>query len=244
MIRRTGLVVCALALALAPIAGAGAADRPGITHPAGSGRSVAPVTGTVVRVDEPNRVIVLDDARMIRVSEDGTVLVEDRPVPLSGIRPGTRVVIVSGQPVVFRDGRYVAATEPVEPSAAVAVVAPPPVAAAPVPILVTEGRVSGRVSRIDAPAGLLVFDDGRTVLLGPQNVIMANGRPVGLAAVQPRMSVTVTAGNPVVYKNGRYALLNEGYRDADTGSTLAWDSKYEGYEAILPNAGMDIQAGG
>lgn len=47
----------------------------------------------------------------------------------------------------------------------------------------------------------------------------------------------LTAINPVVYRSGRYALMNEGFRD-DSGSVLAPDADFAGYEADVDDAGM------
>lgn len=47
----------------------------------------------------------------------------------------------------------------------------------------------------------------------------------------------LTAINPVVYRSGRYALMNEGFRD-DSGSVLAPDADFAGYEADVDDPGM------
>ena len=67
----------------------------------------APVSGTVVRVDEPNRVVVLDDGRMYRVTGDQAIVVDNRPVVIGAVRPGTRVVMNSAAPVYYQNGQYV-----------------------------------------------------------------------------------------------------------------------------------------
>jgi hypothetical protein len=64
-------------------------------------------TGTVVRVDEPQQVIVLDNGKMYRVYGDNAVYVDGRPVAYRTVRPGSRVTIVNGTPVVFQNGQYV-----------------------------------------------------------------------------------------------------------------------------------------
>jgi hypothetical protein len=223
MIRRISLTACALVLGLALAAGADEV-----------------ITGTVVRVDENAGVIVLDDARMYRVADGGTVLVDSRTMELREIKPGARVVIRSGQPVEYRDGQYVVITQPgLAPSTTATIVTPPP---PPAPIVLTEGVVTGTVSGVDAPASMVVLSDGRTVLIGPKTVILVDGRPVHLTALEPSARVTISAANPVVYRNGRYALLNSGFRDSGTGSSLSWDSKWAGYEADIDHGGMQIQS--
>jgi hypothetical protein len=223
MIRRISLTACALVLGLALAAGADEV-----------------ITGTVVRVDENAGVIVLDDARMYRVADGGTVLVDSRTMELREIKPGARVVIRSGQPVEYRDGQYVVITQPgLAPSTTATIVTPPP---PPAPIVLTEGVVTGTVSGVDAPASMVVLSDGRTVLIGPKTVILVDGRPVHLTALEPSARVTISAANPVVYRNGRYALLNSGFRDSGTGNSLSWDSKWAGYEADIDHGGMQIQS--
>jgi preprotein translocase subunit YajC len=63
--------------------------------------------GTVVRIDPQSSVIVLDDGRMYRATSSTVFLVENRPATLGTLRPGERVVIQGGEPVIYRDGRYV-----------------------------------------------------------------------------------------------------------------------------------------
>lgn len=224
MIRRISMTVCALAL--------------GFTCAAGADEVI---TGTVVRVDQGARVIVLDDARMFRLSEDGAVLVDSRIVDLRALQPGTRVVIRSGQPVEYRDGQYVVIAQPgPAPSTTTTIVTSPP----PAPIVLNEGTITGTVSAVDSPAGTIVLNDGRIVQIGPKTVILVDGRPVHFTEIEPGARVTISAANPVVYRNGRYALLNSGFWDAGTGSSLAWDARWTGYEADIDHGGMQIQAGG
>src|SRR5204862_1922363 len=63
--------------------------------------------GKVVRMDPDARVVVLDDGRMFRMAPDTVFLVEEKPVTFETIRPGASVVIRSGEPVEFREGRYI-----------------------------------------------------------------------------------------------------------------------------------------
>jgi hypothetical protein len=79
------------------------------------------------------------------------------------------------------------------------------------------------------------------VQTGPSTVILVDQRPMHIADLRPGTRVTISAANPVVYRNGRYVLLNQGFRDAASGSGLAWDSNYAGYDAQTDNAGMGIQ---
>lgn len=107
---------------------------------------------------------------------------------------------------------------------------------------VAETRISGTIARIDEPAGVIVFTDGRAFQTGPGAVILVDNRPVTLTEIRPGMLVAVSAANPVVYRNGRYALLNQGFFDANSGSSLSADAVYAGYEADTSNAAMQVQS--
>lgn len=110
---RRGMLLCAVAAGLA----AGCATQTGTTVPAGAEVypaapgprtyvTTAPVTGTVVRVDEPERVLVFEDGSMWQVAGDSAVLIDGTPTAIGRIAPGTRVIVQSGRPVELRDGRY------------------------------------------------------------------------------------------------------------------------------------------
>lgn len=240
MLRRMSLALCALATAAAPALAAAAGQGPAAADPHVSARRTGEIGGTVVRVDPAERVIVLDDGGMFRLTEDGAVPVDGRPAELARLEPGTRVVIHAAEPVTLGEGRYVVVVEP----GAAAAVAPAPAAAAVTtarPIAIGE-TVTGTVERVDGDRGVVVFRGGRAFLLGPASVVLRAGRPVQSGSVLPGMTVTLSALNPVVSGDGRAVLLNEGFMDGDTGSALSWDATYEGYEAIIDNAGMQIQA--
>jgi hypothetical protein len=80
-------------------------------------------SGIVIRVDHGSSVVMLEDGRMYRVTSATVFLVDDRPTSLTGLRRGQRVVIEAGEPVIFREGRYIA-LPPASPG--VAAQAPPP----------------------------------------------------------------------------------------------------------------------
>ena len=74
-------------------------------------------SGTVVRIDPQSSVVMLDDGRMFRVTPSTVFLIDNRPAAFPTLRPGERVVIQSAEPVVYRDGRYIAlAAPPVVPA--------------------------------------------------------------------------------------------------------------------------------
>ncbi len=170
------------------------------------------------------------------------MLVDGRPAELVHLAPGTHVVIRGAEPVTPGEGRDVVIAEP----GAAAVVAPAPAAGRVTIVqpIASGGTVSGTVERIDGDRGVVVFQDGRAFLTGPASVVLRDGRPVQLGNVLPGMTVTLFAVNPVLSRDGRAVLLNEGFVDGDTGGALSWDATYEGYEAIIDNAGMQIQVGG
>jgi len=207
-----------------------------------------PVTGRIARVDADARVVIFEDSRMFRLTEDGAVLVENRPVQFDTLRPGAYVTLRSAQPVQLRDGQYVV----VQPMPAAGVSVTPPatgtttvttVTTAAAPVAVTDPVVRGRLTGYDPATGLVMLSDGRAVYVGPSTVVLVNERVVPVETVRPGTAVTVTAVNPIVYRDGRYALMNEGFVD-DNGSLLAADAKYAGYEAATSDAAMQIQAGG
>src|SRR5438552_8981150 len=80
------------------------ADEPG-SRMAGTATRVE---GSVVRVDAPQQVIVLDDGRMYQVVGANSVYVNGQPVVLTAVQPGNRVLINQPTVVEYRDGRYVA----------------------------------------------------------------------------------------------------------------------------------------
>jgi len=64
---------------------------------------VAPVSGSFVRLDQPN-MIVLSDGRVIPATTQTVVMVDNRAVPYTALRPGTPVVIYpNGQAAVVGD---------------------------------------------------------------------------------------------------------------------------------------------
>ena len=114
MLSRATLLTCALAVAATA---AGCATQTPVVpegaevYPAGGASqtyvATNPVTGRVVRVDAPARVLVLEDGRMWQVAGDSAVLVDGQPVMLERVTPGTWVIVPTGQAVQLQDGRYV-----------------------------------------------------------------------------------------------------------------------------------------
>jgi hypothetical protein len=70
-----------------------------------------PMQGTVLRVDQVERIVVLEDGRMVRIIETTEMVIDEKPATIMALQPGTRVVIRNGQMVT-------AAPAEVAPSAA------------------------------------------------------------------------------------------------------------------------------
>jgi hypothetical protein len=133
--------------------------------------------GTVVRVDEPQHVVVLDNGQMYRVSGDRAVVVNGQPVVLGRLQPGTPVTVV-GTPVVYQNGRYVAApgTSAVVTSPQGSVVTVP----AGTTVASTPIRLVGRVSDVDRDGTVKVrLADGNSFeFRAPAGSVWRRGDPV------------------------------------------------------------------
>jgi hypothetical protein len=187
MNRRLGLAACALVLLA--VTGVSAQVVSGIV-----------VSGTVVRVDQPSGVIVLDSGQMYRATPQTVFLVNNRPMSFSTIQPGTPVVVQYAQPVIYRDGQYVLVSSPT----AVA-----PVAAAPMPPLPAAGiyEVSGIVRWVgasDPGRQSITFDDGRQVWLDENTQAIANGSPAMASTLRPGTFVVVRSSKPFGFRNNVY----------------------------------------
>jgi hypothetical protein len=108
--------------------------------------------GTVTRYDAASGVVVLDDGRMYRVGPTTRVLVDDRPVEVRSLAPGTVVVIRSGEPVAYRDGQYVAIAPSTAAVPTVVVSQPGTVAAVPS----ARHRMYGQVTDVDRDGEITV----------------------------------------------------------------------------------------
>jgi hypothetical protein len=130
--------------------------------------------GTVQRVDQPQRVVILDNGQMYRLDEGQTVIVNGRAVSLGQVAPGTPVTIVSGVPVVYQNGQYVA----VAPGSTVAAAPAGTIVAAPANRGVV--RMYGHVTDIDRDGTVKVrLLDGDTVeFRAPSGTVTRQGDPV------------------------------------------------------------------
>ncbi|HEV8614855.1 MAG TPA: hypothetical protein VGU22_05120 [Methylomirabilota bacterium] len=136
--------------------------------------TTARVEGSVVRVDAPQQVIVLDDGRMYQVAAANTVYVNGQPVVLTSVQPGTRVMINQPTVVEYRDGRYVA----VAPVAAV------------VPAPGVRQTIYGRVTDVDRDGEIRVRTDRSSFELRlPSTAGITKGDAV-------QMDVTISPSGP------------------------------------------------
>ena len=71
--------------------------------------------GTVTRLDADAKVVIMDDGKMYRVVPDTVVIVEEKPVQFDVLQPGASVTIRAGEPVEFREGKYIVITPSASP---------------------------------------------------------------------------------------------------------------------------------
>ena len=120
----------------------------------------AEVTGQIVRVEPEHHVLVLSNGQMYRVTTGTTVLMNNQPVTLCGLRPGQSVVIRSGEPVALQNGQYVVIGAPAvaqAPAPAPNVIVAPPATAVPAGVRQT---MYGKVEDIDSNGTVKVAVDG------------------------------------------------------------------------------------
>ena len=179
MNRRSILLACALVLVV--VTGASAQQV---------------ITGTVVRVDPPANVIMLDDGRMFQATGQTAILVNNQPMQLVAVQPGTRVVLREVRAVTLRNGQYVVVAEPV-PTGVVVTPAPVVVAPAPPPIVVREEPIVGTVARVDVAAGHIVLTDHRVVQVTPGDTALIDNVPMPLGSVPIGSRVVIRSDTPM-----------------------------------------------
>jgi hypothetical protein len=122
-------------------------------------------SGTVVRIDPQSSVVMLDDGRMYRVTPNTVFMLDNRPATFTTLRHGDRVVIESAEPVIFRDGRYVAmspAPAVVAPAPSAVVVQAPPPPPAPTAMAVPVGvkqTIYGTITDVDRDGHVKIKTD-------------------------------------------------------------------------------------
>jgi hypothetical protein len=68
---------------------------------------------------------------------------------------------------------------------------------------------TGRVSRIDHPAGVVVLDNGQMYQAAPNTVFLVDNQPVNWATLTPGTPVVVHNGQLVMYPDGRQVLATQ-----------------------------------
>jgi hypothetical protein len=184
MIRRVGLAACALVL---------------LAVTAVAAQQV--VTGTVVRLDPAANVIILDNGQMYQATPQTVFLVNNQPTNFAAIAPGTPVVVQYGQPVVYREGRYIVMSPP---ATGTSIVTAPP---APVPVAGMY-EVSGVVRYSDSVRGIIRFDDGRNIAVDENVQVLANGAPVMLSTVKPGTFVVIRSTKPLAFRDNTYYVAS------------------------------------
>jgi hypothetical protein len=109
----------------------------------------------------------------------------------------------------------------------------------PPPVLTS---ASGIVAGYDPRSNIVVLSDGRMVQLSSKSAILVNGHPTPPDMLAVGTPVMISAVNPVVTRDGRTVVLNQGFFDPGTGSSTTWDAKFAGYEGDTSNAAMQPQA--
>jgi len=170
LIRRVGLVACAFVL---------------LAVTAVSAQQV--ITGTVVRIDPPAGVVVLDNGQMYRATPQTVFLVNNQPMAFGTIQPGIPVIVQYGEPVVYREGRYVVMTQAAPPSDVF--------------------EVSGVVRYVgshEPGRASLTLDNGRHIWIDQNTQVLANGAPVMVSTLRPGTFVVIRSTKPLAFRNNTY----------------------------------------
>ena len=67
--------------------------------------------------------------------------------------------------------------------------------------------VTGRVARVDQPAGVVVLDNGQMYHAASNTVFLVNNQPVNWATLAPGTTVVVQNGQQVMYPDRRYVVV-------------------------------------
>ncbi len=175
MIRWVGLTVCALVM---------------LTATAVTAQQL--VTGTVVRVDQPAGVVILDNGQMYQATPQTVFLVNNQPATFTTIAPGTPVAIQYAQPVMYREGRYVVMTQPA------------PVGTVVAPTASGVYEVSGIVKYSDAVRRIVRLEDGRNIAVTENVQLLANGSPAALSTLTPGTFVVARSSKPIAFRDNTY----------------------------------------
>jgi hypothetical protein len=170
LIRRVGLAACAFVLLAVATA---------------SAQQV--VTGTVVRIDQPAGVVVLDNGQMYRATSQTVFVVNNQPMGFGAIQMGTPVIVQYGEPVVYREGRYVVMSQ-----------------AAPASGVFEVSGVVRWVGSHEPGRASLTLDDGRHIWIDQNTQVLANGAPVMVSTLRPGTFVVIRSTKPLAFRNNTY----------------------------------------
>jgi len=147
----------------------------------------ADVLGRLEHVDPGSRTLHFADGRIVTLEPGATIWVDGRELPIETLQPGMTVVIAGGKPAHARPGQ-------VGPRA--------PVTAAP-----AAGAASlqghppvdawGTVAQVDPQAGVVVFEDGRSLKVGTRGTAW---QPIPLDQVRPGDRLFVENAQPAAYQ--------------------------------------------
>jgi hypothetical protein len=70
---------------------------------------------------------------------------------------------------------------------------------------------TGRVARVDQPAGVVVLDNGQMYQATPNTVFLVNNQPVNWATLAPGTPVVVQNGQLVMYRDGRSVVVTDSH---------------------------------
>lgn len=216
---RIAVFVAALSLTIAAVAAAQEMDA-----------------GTIIRLDPQASVVMLEGGRMYRVTQSTVLLVDNRPTSFKSLRPGERISIQHGEPVTYRDRRYIAlkpapgpvAQAPPPAQGSSSMEAPPP-AAAPAPV----------VAQTPPPAQRPPVAT-ETASLAPARAPVATEAPASVAVPAPSSTEAVVTSEPLTVRRTIYGTVTDVGSDGKVKIKTDGDS----FEArVSPDALREINKG-
>jgi hypothetical protein len=67
--------------------------------------------------------------------------------------------------------------------------------------------ITGRILRIEQPAGVIVLDDGRMFQVSETTKILVREQPTRIERLQPGDTVAIGAAAPVELRDGQYVII-------------------------------------
>lgn len=152
-----------------------------------AGRALYQTSGRVSLVDRVRQSLTFDDGRIVYLTEDTQLLIENyQPASIDAVTPGMLVTVRSLTPF------YYSRRDSLDRPVAVTTVPPATVAAVP------PGPVSGTVVQVAPDA--IVLSDGRVIRTTPRTVVVVDNQAVAPVAVHPGTQV-------VIYPDGTRVLV-------------------------------------